>query len=429
MEVVGAVSSIITVIQITATVVSICYDYQSGTRHYHKDVVKITHELQSLRNVLESLADLASSWDKSTSTSFPALDMLNGPGGPLETCKVELKQLEVKLVPTRGRLRQFGRAIAWPLKEKDVRKTLDTLARQRGLCQLALTVDQTTMTMAIKDVTSRNEENMMILNQRFRAMALEQRDEQIIQWLAAPDPSSNHNKACQKKHHETGRWLLESPKYIHWKNQQTSFLWLHGIPGCGKTVLCSAIVKDIASTCQAGGCGILAYYYFDFNENKKQTYQGLVRSLVSQLFTRSPKSSRTIETLFMECGEGQREPTSRSLVQALRDLSQQFQEVFLILDALDECVEVPAVISLLEEIRDWHDKRPHILVTSRKEAVIDRGLRGLVTDQIHVQNDLVDADIRLLVRECLRDDPELSRWSGNIKDEVQSTLCEGSKGM
>ena len=429
MEVVGAASSIITVIQITGSLVSICYDYQKGIRHYPKDLIKITHELQSLRNVLERLVDIAHSQDDSASIALPTLDSLNHPGGPLEICKEELGKLELKLAPAKDRLQQVGRALTWPLKEKDVRKTLGTLARQRGLFQLALTADQTTITLAIKHVTTRTEENLVAMTEGFRAVATEKIERQIFRWLAAPDPSPNHNKACQSKQRETGSWLLESSNYIKWKKQRASFLWIHGIPGCGKTVLCSTIIDDVASTCQTSVRDILAYYYFDFNEARKQTCEGLVRSLVSQLFGQSSERLKTMETLFVQCGEGQREPTIKSLSQALRELINQFREVYFIVDALDECVEIAAVISLIDDICGWHIENLHIIVTSRKERNIEKGIRLWITDQIQIQNDLVDADIKLLVRECLRSDPGLSQWSEPIKAEVERTLHDGSKGM
>ena len=182
-------------------------------------------------------------------------------------------------------------------------------------------------------------------------------------------------------------------------------------PGSGKTVLCSTIIEDIASTRQTSSRNVLAYFYFIFNNSEKQTCGGLVRSLVAQLFGQSLESSKTMEALFVECADGQRTPTHHSLVQALRDLSQKFEQVYLVLDALDECVEIPAVISLIQEIRGWHDPNLHILVTSRKEVILERSLLLLTTDQVHVQNTLVDADIKLHVRECLRKDHELSQWS------------------
>ena len=157
------------------------------------------------------------------------------------------------------------------------------------------------------------------------------------------------------------------------------------------------------------GRDIIAYYYFDFNEFKKQTCESLACSLVTQLYNRIPEDLRTMETLFMQCGEGQRKPTIKNLIQALRELTEQFREVYFILDALDECVEIPEVMSLINEVRGWHDENLHILVTSRKEVVIEKGFRSLITDQVPIQNAFVDADIKLLVRECLSNDPELNQ--------------------
>ena len=422
MEIVGAAASIITVVQITGTLVSICYDYQSGTRHYPKDIVKITHELQSLRNVLERLADIANSQDDSASMALSTLDSLNHPGGPLEICRVELAKLELKLTPAEGRLKQAGRTLTWPLKEKDVQKTLSALARQRGLFQLAMTADQTTMTSAIKEVTSRTEVNLFAFTER-------QRREQVFQWLAAPEPSSNHMKACQTRQRETGRWLLESSKYVTWKNQRASFLWVHGIPGCGKTVLCSTIIDDIASSCRTSVRSILAYYYFDFNESKKQHCDGFARSLVAQLCGQSSENSKIMESLFVQCGAGQKEPSIKNLSQALRESTDQFEEIYFVVDALDECVDRSLVILLIDEICGWHMQNLHVLFTSRKDIIIERGFQLLITDHIHIRNWVVDADIKLLVRECLRSDPQMSQWSDSIKAEVEKTLCDGSKGM
>ena len=429
MELVGAVSSIITVIQITGIVISTCYDFQRGTRHYHKDIIAITNELQSLRNVLETIADIISSQDLSASVALPRLDPLQRSGGPLEICKDELNRLEIKLVPAQSRSRELGRALVWPLREKEAQKTLSALARQRGILQLALTTDQATTTLALKYLASKNEASLAALIERSKTTDVNQRNDQILGWLAAPDPSSNHSKACRIKHPETGRWLLESLEYKTWKNNPASFLWIHGIPGCGKTVLCSTIIEDIICSCRIDRRSALAYYYFDFNETKKRSRDGLARSLVRQLLDRNLENLKMVEEVLVQSGGDQTEPTSGALTALLRDLVAQRKETYIILDALDESVEIPAVISMIDEIRSWHNLNLHILVTSRKETSIEKGLARPITHQVCVKTDDVDADIKLLVRECLRCDPDLSRWSETIKAEIEKTLCEGSRGM
>jgi hypothetical protein len=36
----------------------------------------------------------------------------------------------------------------------------------------------------------------------------------------------------------TGKWLLENPSFLKWKNESaSSILWIRGIPGSGKSKL------------------------------------------------------------------------------------------------------------------------------------------------------------------------------------------------
>jgi hypothetical protein len=55
---------------------------------------------------------------------------------------------------------------------------------------------------------------------------IEERLGKICSWLSAPDPSTNHNKACEHRQAETGLWLLESAKFTEWKERAASRLWL-----------------------------------------------------------------------------------------------------------------------------------------------------------------------------------------------------------
>jgi hypothetical protein len=55
----------------------------------------------------------------------------------------------------------------------------------------------------------------------------------IRQWLAAPDPSTNHMRACKKHYKQTGGWFVNGDEFAQWRQEQCSKLWLYGIPGCG----------------------------------------------------------------------------------------------------------------------------------------------------------------------------------------------------
>ena len=51
-------------------------------------------------------------------------------------------------------------------------------------------------------------------------------------WLDPPDPSINHNNARNKYFENTGQWLLDDEKYLTWKQQPNSLMWINGICEC-----------------------------------------------------------------------------------------------------------------------------------------------------------------------------------------------------
>ena len=68
-------------------------------------------------------------------------------------------------------------------------------------------------------------------------------------------------------------------------------------------------------------------------------------------------------------------------------------------------------------------------MTSRREKDIEDSLTPLSTSQIPIQNELVDADIRVHVVERLAKDPRLKVWPIAVQKEIENTLTGGAKGM
>jgi hypothetical protein len=53
--------------------------------------------------------------------------------------------------------------------------------------------------------------------------------QELHRWLAPPDPSTNHNIACNAHHKGTATWFFEGSTYKNWKSTGSeSLLWIHG---------------------------------------------------------------------------------------------------------------------------------------------------------------------------------------------------------
>jgi hypothetical protein len=53
-----------------------------------------------------------------------------------------------------------------------------------------------------------------------------QRD--VYAWLSPPDPSTNHNIACEAHHNGTAQWFIQGSTLSEWK-ASGSLLWIYGI--------------------------------------------------------------------------------------------------------------------------------------------------------------------------------------------------------
>ena len=145
-------ASVVAVLQITNSVISICYDYSAAVTGTSWELPRLTSELEGLRSVLQSLEPIAKQADFSRAVhnaKKPTFIELCKPNGPLLLCCREIESLEAVLKtpdwaagfgPKRKALVQ---ALRWPLKAKDTKKALKQISRFRQVLSFALTADQT----------------------------------------------------------------------------------------------------------------------------------------------------------------------------------------------------------------------------------------------------------------------------------------------
>jgi hypothetical protein len=171
---------------------------------------------------------------------------------------------------------------------------------------------------------------------------------------------------------------LESEVYSKWKRNASSFVWLYGIPGCGKTILSSTVTQDILFYCANDPGKVVAYFYFDFTDADKQKPELMVRSLVSQLSEQCIKMPLALEALYSSSDKGNRRPSLEALMNVLQQMLQEFPQSYLILDALDECGDRPELMRILEQMAGWQLEEMRVLVTSRKERDIEKLSKWLI---------------------------------------------------
>jgi hypothetical protein len=104
-------------------------------------------------------------------------------------------------------------------------------------------------------------------------------------------------------------------------------------------------------------------------------------------------------------------------------------DVYIVADALDECIEREELLLVLSEMADMKSRTLHILATSWQERDILEGLENLVTETISVEGSKIDKDIAVHVHSQVVRHPKLKRWPDSVKSNIEETLVAKAQGM
>jgi Cdc6-like AAA superfamily ATPase len=241
----------------------------------------------------------------------------------------------------------------------------------------------------------------------------------------------------QQRQEGTGLWFLRDQAFSDWKAQPNSFLWVYGIPGCGKTVLSATILEDLQHS--PSSHHLLLYFFCDFSDASKQTLENIIRSLISQLYYKQEATQAPLNHLFSTHTQRKRtQPSCKELSSVFIQMIRHVPEVWIVLDAIDECITrkgswTEGILSWMEYILQLEQGNIHLLITSRQEQDIQAKVSEWASSKniVPIQSDVVDKDIRTYVQKRIREDYGLKRWRKQPKsqDKIEATLMNKVNGM
>lgn len=151
-EAFGVAAGVIAVLQITSSVLSVCYDYNAAIRDAPWELPRIQQELEDLRNVLQRLEPLTRHAEISDPAQLQTLNLLCG---PLQTFLEVIKQLKEKLEPPEWtkkwgpKRKALVQSLRWPIKEVETKIILVMIGRFKETLQLAFHADQTYVSIIV----------------------------------------------------------------------------------------------------------------------------------------------------------------------------------------------------------------------------------------------------------------------------------------
>jgi hypothetical protein len=183
--------------------------------------------------------------------------------------------------------------------------------------------------------------------------------------------------------------------------------------------------------CEANPSRAFAYFFFDGRDGQRglQLVDSLIRSLIAQLAAPYGGIPATLAKLYQSCHHGRSQPSVQSLQSVLLTILESFDDIYIVLDALDECAERKDLLKWIKQMTSWKRSKLHLLTTSRPEEEMAKHLRLLDPDHVYIKQDLVTHDIDMYIDSILDGEDSFEQWGDKIKAYIKNTLLENAGGM
>ncbi|KAL2033449.1 hypothetical protein VTO58DRAFT_104163 [Aureobasidium pullulans] len=254
--------------------------------------------------------------------------------------------------------------------------------------------------------------------------------EEVLRWLSPHNFEHKQNETFKTKHQGTGDWLLQTEEFSTWEKATTSqLLWCHGKPGAGKSVLASHVINHLQKNQTVNQTG-LCFAYFSFTDPTFHGAAPLTLALLKQLC----QQQRSVPDMLSKAKQEAREPASVSSVETFIEVAQSFQQIFVVIDGLDECPEEqrPAILDFIIAASGVTSFCTKVFVSSRREGDIYSHFSFLKKPVIELEAGLITPDIMKFVREEVsrrRAVSELHIQEETLLEEVIQRIIEESNGM
>lgn len=428
--------------------------FRSATKYWkevkdsRKDVDELLSEVKGVSILLHDLSLVAFSLEID-----PSQD-----GGPsecsshlklhhLHECQQLLRQLEQSLNDAKKKfnspssLNRLQSRLKWPFSSGEMSQMVQSIHRHKQAINIALTADsvaQLKVSLSLQEDTSARVKDIQTTTKRIleiqTRIVLDKKKRRVLEFFTKCDPQSEFEMSKSLRHPLTGLWLTEGADFEEWFSTQKSRIWLTGIPGAGKSVLAGAIITECLTRTQATPGVAVAYFFCTYRDKNTHKPSNIMSSIAVQLARQDETAYQVLEQAYDDLDSSHflsREPTDDMLVETLDKMCALFNQVYLVVDGLDECgVQVENTIRKLLSLVDHNDNKIiNAAFLSRDELPIREKLEPTFD---YVEIAAHTEDLQLYVAAELEERMSSKRLrlrDMTLKDQIMTQLVSGSKGM
>ena len=255
--------------------------------------------------------------------------------------------------------------------------------------------------------------------------------------MAYLDPTAEQYELLQenldvKREPGTCQWLLKDEEYARWrKSSHSSMIWISGAGGYGKSILMSTVIETLRAETTNSDKEIVQYFFCKAGSDATQATLQVLKTIVAQLYNRSLAFPDLLEQTNEIVSNGLSKRNSKgglgfdfvTLYGGLLRLMN--RTVFLVIDAIDECVDRidKQLLKNLRRIVKLSEAKVRIMVCSRPETDIGNDLNDAVNIKCEGRN---TEDIRTNVTTEMNKFPS---WTASEKADAVEKIATKSGGQ
>ncbi|KAF2729085.1 WD40 repeat-like protein [Polyplosphaeria fusca] len=253
--------------------------------------------------------------------------------------------------------------------------------------------------------------------------------EKCLQDARLTDPRDDKKRIENTKGGLTGdsyRWVLENADFQRWRNsRKSSLLWIKGDPGKGKTMLLCGIIDELSKS--VGKAALLSYFFCQATDARINNATAVLRGLIYLLVYQQPSLAVHVRKKHDHAGNALFEDANAwvALSDVFTDMVQDpsLRSVYLIIDALDECVtDLPKLLDFIVQTSSV-SSRVKWIMSSRNWPNIEERLER-AGDKVRLSLELNAESVSAAVRSYIKHKVSRLAQDKKYSDQTEQAVLD-----
>ena len=192
---------------------------------------------------------------------------------------------------------------------------------------------------------------------------------EVFTWLSADGDYQEEylHQISDIRQPGTCNWILEDQQICSWIGDDNGepVIWISGIPGSGKSYLCSLIIENLKIHQDLSS----AYYFCGHHRSDRETCASILKTIMVQLLRSHLDMAGLVHQAYLQKGSSQ---SYLAMKRMLREVILSIPNARIVIDGIDECDHSAQreVLGSLLEIQKHTGNHCKLLIFSREEPLI-----------------------------------------------------------